>query len=264
MMVVASNAALAQSSGEDLDFSIEFLTPSALYSDLAPRDGAAVTTLVAIPLGDLISIRLSYVWNGTAPSPLIMPLEPSSAIVQVFVRRDIIDAEPIEIPWRWDPGCGAPADPIQLDLGEQHSYDTYLFAKRWETRWLETGEKANVVDYLFKEPGEYEIYAEMRVGTVVDYQRWLANPSGAVEPELVRSNSIQVTVSDPIAGWESLVEAGVVEAIANYGSWESLGDIPAPQLQVVDQVINQLDFTWLNLLRENAVDWIGELIPLSE
>lgn len=264
ILLCFKSLACAQSGWGNLEFTLDILSTPVLYKGADPLPGAVEQQAISIPLGDLLSVRLQYAWNGQQNSPLIQPLTERSALVKMYVRKLEGDAPAKEVRWRWQLSSGSPGAAITLAPGQTSTWDAYLYAGFYESKWLDSGEKVNYVDYIFPSPGEYEIFAKMWTGNNAAYHAWKLNPATVPEPHSITSNSVQVSVTDPLVGWQDLVDVGLVEALVAGGTWTELGDAVEEDRQEIDQLISQINKPWLSTLRNQAVDWIGEPIPLSE
>lgn len=175
--------------GQALELKLSVIdTPVAAYRAAASADSGSFTKSIA--LGEPVYVRLELVNDAAQPVELLPSVDPADGFVRFFlVSGDTLDADFTTLRWETRDSY---LRSRELPPGERLVHETFLFGK------FPSLSNTAALEYIFPGTGTYQLYARY------------ACPTPPVE---VASNRITIVVGAPVAQWDKLQEAGIVNRL---------------------------------------------------
>tara|TARA_R110000744_G_scaffold141433_1_gene252837 strand:- start:346 stop:1155 length:810 start_codon:yes stop_codon:yes gene_type:complete len=182
-----------------------------LYTDSQIRYGSVVShdaptsNEIHLRIGDLASVQLGLTWNGDEDLVGQYPFELMGDLIQIEIYAALQSDDgqvndPILLKSQWDASCYEEIYASTFTPDKTMYFDTFLFA----SCPIEGG----CVDYEYAFPteGVYEVHAV--------YTPWAIGLDGGGDDSGIQvlSNSVLVTVSGEVPGWEVLKSNDIFSA----------------------------------------------------
>jgi hypothetical protein len=177
------------SGGQALELKLSLInTPVAGYRAAPSADSSSFTKSIA--LGEPVYVRLELANNAAQGIELLPSVDPADGFVRFFlVSGDTLDGNFTTLRWETRDSY---LRPRELAPGERLVHETFLFGK------FPSLSNTAALEYIFPGAGTYQLYAQY------------ACPNPPVE---VVSNRVTVVVGPPVAQWDKLQEAGIVNRL---------------------------------------------------